>query len=224
VPETIRVAGASFAVTALRYEAAEPSAAPTVVLAHGAGAPQTSDFMVGFAQALARRGFPTVTFNFPYMEEHRRLPDRSETLEASFRAVVAAVRERADAGAGRLVIGGKSLGGRMASHVAAAGLDDLAGLVFLGYPLHPPGQPQRLRAAHLARIRQPMLFVQGTHDPFGTPEELAPLLVPLGPAVHVHVVPDGDHSFKVPKRGPQPQEQVFTLVQDEIARWLRGLG
>lgn len=228
MPESIRVvgraAGGPFAVSALRYEAAEPSTAPTVVLAHGAGAPQTSDFMVGFPQALARHGFPTVTFNFPYMEEGRRLPDRSETLEACFRAVIAAVRERVDCGASRLVIGGKSLGGRMASHVAAAGLDDLAGLVFLGYPLHPPGQPRRLRAAHLARIRQPMLFVQGTRDPFGTPEELAPLLAPLGPAVRVHVVPDGDHSFKVPKRGPEPQERVFALAQDEIARWLRGLG
>ena len=90
--------------------------------------------------------------------------------------------------------------------------------------LIPPGQPQRLRAAHLARIREPMLFVQGTRDAFGTPEELAPLLAPLGPTVRVHVVPDGDHSLKVPKRAPVPQEQVFARAQDEIARWLRGLG
>jgi uncharacterized protein len=224
VPESLRVAVASGSVTALRYPAAGPAAPLTLVLGHGAGAPQTSDFMTGFAQALADRGFPTVTFNFPYMEEGRRLPDRSETLEAAFRAVVVAVRGRADAGARRLVIGGKSLGGRMASHVAAAGLDDLAGLVFLGYPLHPPGQPQKLRAAHLARIHRPMLFVQGSRDAFGTPAELAPLLAPLGPAARVHVVPEGDHSFKVPKRGPVPQAQVFAEVQDEIARWLRGLG
>jgi hypothetical protein len=224
VPESVRVAVASGSVTALRYPAAEPAAPLTLVLGHGAGAPQTSDFMVAFAQALAHRGFPTVTFNFPYMEEGRRLPDRSPILEAAFRAVIAAVRGRADAGRGRLVIGGKSLGGRMASHVAAAGLDDLAGLVLLGYPLHPPGQPERLRAAHLARIRVPMLFVQGTRDAFGTPDELAPLLTPLGPAVRVHVVEGGDHSFAVPKRGPVSQAEVFARVQDEIARWLRGLG
>ena len=224
MPESIRVGVASGSVTALRYPAPEPAAPLTLVLGHGAGAPQTSDFMLTFAQALAARGFPTVTFNFPYMEEGRRLPDRSPVLEAAFRAVIAAVRGRAGAGGGRLVIGGKSLGGRMASHVAAAGLDDLAGLVFLGYPLHPPGQPGRLRAEHLARIRAPMLFVQGTRDAFGTPDELAPLLAPLGPAVRVHVVAGGDHSFAVPKRGPVSQADVFTRVQDEIARWLRGLG
>jgi predicted alpha/beta-hydrolase family hydrolase len=223
VAESIRVIVPPGAVTALHYKATEPAAPLTLVLGHGAGAPQTSAFMIDFAQALSRRGFPTVTFNFRYMEEGRRLPDRSSTLEACFRAVIAAVRERVDAGAGRLVIGGKSLGGRMASHVAAAGLDELAGLVFLGYPLHPPGQPQKLRAEHLARIRQPMLFVQGARDAFGTPEELAPILAPLGPTVRVHVVADGDHSFKVPKRGAVPQAQVFVQVQDEIAAWLRDL-
>jgi uncharacterized protein len=116
------------------------------------------------------------------------------------------------------------MGGRMASHVAAAGLDELAGCVFLGYPLHPPGRPQQLRAAHLERIGEPMLFVQGARDTFGTPEELAPILAPLGPAVRLHVVADGDHSFKVPRRGPVPQEAVFASVQDEVAGWARGLG
>jgi uncharacterized protein len=220
----MRVAVASGSVTALRYPAADPAGALTLVLGHGAGAPQTSDFMVAFAQALADRGFSTVTFNFPYMEQGRRLPDRAPVLEAAFRAVIAAVRDRADAARNRLVIGGKSLGGRMASHVAAAGLEGLAGLVFLGYPLHPPAQPERLRAEHLARIREPMLFVQGSRDAFGTPEELAPLLAPLGPAVRIHVVEGGDHSFAVRKRGPVPQAQVFARVQDEIARWLRALG
>jgi predicted alpha/beta-hydrolase family hydrolase len=223
VPESIRVAVASGAVTALRYPAAAPVTPSTLVLGHGAGAPQTSDFMVEFASALAKRGISTVTFNFPYMEEGRRLPDRAPILEACFRAVIEAVRGPATAGQSRLVIGGKSLGGRMASHVAAAGLDGLAGLVFLGYPLHPPGQPEKLRAAHLARIREPMLFVQGARDAFGTPEELAPILAPLGPSVRVHVVADGDHSFKVPKRGPVSQPQVFAQIQDEIARWLGGL-
>ena len=137
--------------------------------------------------------------------------------------MIAAVRERVDAGAGRLVIGGKSLGGAWPRTWPRPASTSLAGLVFLGYPLHPPGQPQKLRAEHLARIRQPMLFVQGARDAFGTPEELAPILAPLGPTVRVHVVADGDHSFKVPKRGAVPQTQVFVQVQDEIAAWLRDL-
>ncbi len=225
MPEPIRVAVASDSVTALVYRAS-PSArlGATLILGHGAGAPQSSDFMVAFAEGLARRGADVVTFNFPYMEQGRRLPDRSETLEACFRAVIVGTRARADLTAGRLVIGGKSLGGRMASHVAAAGLDSLAGLVFLGYPLHPPGQPEKPRAAHLARIRQPMLFVQGSRDAFGTPEELAPILEPLGPVARLYVVEGGDHSFAVPKRGAVSQSEVFARAQDEIARWLRDPG
>jgi len=222
VPESIRVALDSGSVTALVYAAGAASRIDTtLILAHGAGASQSSDFMVAFAEGLARRGAHTVTFNFPYMEQGRRLPDRAETLEACFRAVITAVRGRDDLAAGRLVIGGKSLGGRMASHVAAAGLADLAGLVFLGYPLHPPGKPEQLRARHLARISQPMLFVQGSRDAFGTPEELAPILEPLGRAARVHVVEGGDHSFAVPKRSPLSQSDVLARAQDEIARWLR---
>lgn len=208
-------------MTALVYSPPEPSRrAATLILAHGAGAPQSSAFMVDFARGLARRGCQAVTFNFPYTEQGRRLPDRAPTLEACFRDVIAAIRARADLGTGPLVIGGKSMGGRIASHLAAQGLADLAGLVALGYPLHPPGRPEQLRAEHLARIRQPMLIVQGSRDAFGTPEELRPALAPLGATATLHVVEGGDHSFKVPKRGPITQEEVFERVQDEIARWI----
>jgi predicted alpha/beta-hydrolase family hydrolase len=108
----------------------------------------------------------------------------------------------------------------MASHLGAAGVDGPAGLVFLGYPLHPPGRPEKPRSAHLARIRAPMLFVQGSRDAFGTPEELAPVLAPLGSTATVRVVAGGDHSFKVSRGGPIPQEAVFESIQDEIARWV----
>ena len=208
-------------MTALVYpppESARPLA--TLILAHGAGAPQSSAFMVDFARALARRGCHAVTFNFPYTEQGRRLPDRAPTLEACFRDVVAAVRARPDLSAGPLVIGGKSMGGRMATHLAAQCLVDLAGVVALGYPLHPPGRPEQLRAVHLARIRQPTLIVQGSRDAFGTPEELRPALAPLGALATLHVVEGGDHSFKVPKRGPITQEAVFGRVQDQIAGWI----
>ena len=170
-------------MTSLVYPPPEPSRAlATLILAHGAGAPQSNAFMVTFAQGLARRGCHAVTFNFPYTEQGRRLPDRAPALEACFRDVIAAIRTRPDLAAAPLVIGGKSMGGRMASHLAARGVADLAGLVALGYPLHPPGRPEQLRSEHLARIRQPLLIVQGSRDAFGTPEELRPALAPLGAA------------------------------------------
>lgn len=209
-------------MTALVYPPPEPARPlATVILAHGAGAPQSSAFMVAVAEGLARRGCHAVTFNFPYTEQGRRLPDRAPVLEACFRDVVGVVRARADLATAPLVIGGKSMGGRMASHLAARGVPDLAGLVALGYPLHPPGRPDRLRAEHLTRIRQPMLIVQGARDAFGTPEELRPALAALGAAATLHVVEGGDHSFKVPKRGPITQEEVFARVQDAIIRWIR---
>jgi hypothetical protein len=221
VPESVRVAVASGTVTALVYPPPGPARPlATLILAHGAGASQSSAFMVDFARGLARRGCHTVTFNFPYMEQGRRLPDRAPTLEACFRDVITTIRARADLAAGSLVIGGKSMGGRIASHLGSQGAAPLAGVVALGYPLHPPGRPDRLRAAHLVRIRQPMLVVQGSRDAFGTPEELRSALAPLGAAATLHVVEGGDHSFKVPKRGPIGQQEVFEQVQDEIARWI----
>jgi predicted alpha/beta-hydrolase family hydrolase len=177
--------------------------------------------MVALAEGLARRGYHAVTFNFLYTEQGRRLPDRTAGLESCFRDVVAAMRARPELAARRLLIGGKSMGGRMATHLAAQGLADLAGVVVLGYPLHPPGKPQQLRAEHLARIRQPLLVVQGSRDAFGTPDELRPFLASLGAAARIHVVDGGDHSFKVARGGPIRQEEVFERVYEEIARWIR---
>jgi predicted alpha/beta-hydrolase family hydrolase len=218
----MRVAVGDASVTALVYHPPDPAQAnANVILAHGAGLPQTSAFMIDFAGALARRGCRGVTFNFPYTEQRRRLPDRAPVLEACFRDVVSAVRARPELASPRLVIGGKSMGGRMATHLAAQGLA-LTGVVVLGYPLHPPGRPDQLRVEHLARIRQPLLVVQGEPDAFGTPDELRPFLAPL-PAATIHVVEGGDHSFKVARRGPIRQEEVFEQVQDLIARWIAGL-
>jgi hypothetical protein len=211
-------------VTALAYRAAPRGCADvTLILAHGAGASQSSSFMVGFATSLAARGIETVTFNFVYTEQRRRLPDRNDKLEHCYRTVIEAVRgERfhGDAGPRKLVIGGKSMGGRIASQVAAAGQEGIAGLVFLGYPLHPPGRPDKLRSKHLPDIRAPMLFVQGSRDAFGTPEELRAVFRELEVAADLCVVEDGDHSFKVPKRSAT-QDQAYEFVLDEIVRWLR---
>ncbi len=207
-------------VGAIVYPAAkQKSAGITLILGHGAGAGQTSSFMVSFATALAARGIETVTFNFPYMEQGRRLPDSKEKLEACYRTVIETVAHRKRRA--RIAIGGKSMGGRIASQVAAAGASDVAGLVLLGYPLHPPGRKDQLRAEHLSQIKAPMLFVQGARDAFGTPDELRPIIRKLKVAAALYEVAGGDHSFKVLKRAGVPQEETYQAVQDRIDQWLR---
>jgi uncharacterized protein len=171
---------------------ADAAGAATLVLAHGAGAPMDSPFMNAMAAGLAAGGLRVVRFEFPYMRRRRetgerRPPDREPALRAAWLATIAGL-----GGGPGLVIGGKSLGGRMASLVAdEAGA---RGLVCLGYPFHPPGQTDRLRTAHLAALRTPALVVQGTRDPFGTPEEVAGYALAAG--IEVVWMADGDHSFK----------------------------
>ena len=209
-------------VTALHYPAAAHGrAGVTLILGPGAGAGQTSAFIVEFATGLTARGVDAVTFNFLYGEQGRRIPDPNDRLEACYRAVIAAVREQMMSSGDRLAIGGKSMGGRIASQVAAAGIGDLAGLVFLGYPLHPPGRPDRLRAAHLPDIKAPMLFVQGSRDAFGSPEELRAIMTRLEPSPALYIVEGGDHSFKVRKSAGIRQQDTHHAIQDHVAAWLR---
>jgi len=213
------------AITARVYKAGAPGIErpPTrravLVLGHGAGAGQDSRFMVEFSTALASLGITTVTFNFPYTEEKRRVPDRREVLESCYRAVIEKVRRDVSAKDDPIFIGGKSMGGRMATHVAAAdpGLK-LGGLVLLGYPLHPPGRPAERRDQHLSAIRRPMLFVQGSRDTFGAPQELQPVLDRLEPKPTLFVVDGGDHSFKVARS--RNQAEVFRSIQKVIADWI----
>jgi predicted alpha/beta-hydrolase family hydrolase len=207
--------------SALAYHAAgDARGEATLVLAHGAGAPQQSAFMAGFAKGLAERGVDVLTFNFLYMEQRRRVPDRTGALEACYRAAIGVARQhfRRDT----VFIGGKSMGGRIATHLAAAddaGSLGIAGVVLLGYPLHPPGKPDQLRAAHLPRIRVPMLFVQGERDPFGTPDELRRVLEPLSSQFTLHVVEKGDHSL-APSRQATAVASTYSELQDVIARWI----
>jgi predicted alpha/beta-hydrolase family hydrolase len=207
-------------VTAVEYPAAVLPAPVglTFILAHGAGAGQSSAFIVAFATALAERGIDVVTFNFAYIEVGRRIPDANGRLEGCYCSVIETVRGRKGS---KLAIGGKSMGGRIASQVAARGAAELSGLVVLGYPLHPPGRPDRLRAAHLLDVKAPMLFVQGSRDVFGTPEELRPIIEQIGPSADLFVVEGGDHSFKVLKSAGMRQQDVHCAVQDRIATWLR---
>jgi len=208
-------------VTALVYGAVEGRASAALVLAHGAGAGQRSPFMTGFAKALARLGVDAITFNFPYTEQKRRLPDRRPVLHACYRSVVHTVSRHVESAGRFLFIGGKSMGGRVATEVAAADTDLAAsGLVLLGYPLHPPGRPADLRAAHLPGVNRPMLIVQGARDSFGTPAELGPILTALSPPATLHVVASGDHSFKVARASDQEQAAVFDDVQRTIIEWV----
>jgi len=208
-------------VTALLYAAAKHArAGTTVLLGHGAGANQLSSFMRLFAAGLAGRGVDTMTFNFPYSERGRGAPDHKTRLEFCYNAVIEAARAHRKLKGNRLVIGGKSMGGRIASQVAAVGAGDLAGLVFLGYPLHPPGQPEKLRKAHLKDIHAPMLFMQGSRDALGTADEIRAVISELNLRATLYEIAGGDHSFKVLKSAGVSQEQVYEAAMDEIARWL----
>ncbi len=202
--------------TGLFYPA--PQAKATLVLAHGAGGRQTHPWMVQMAMALSSRGIDVVTFDFLYTHAGRRMPDRNDVLEATWRAVAGAVRARRETSGARFFIGGKSMGGRIATQVAAAGVA-VDGLVLLGYPLHPPGNPKKLRAAHLAGVSAPMLFVQGSRDAFGTPAELRPFVDGLGRGSSLFEVVGGDHSLALPKSNGQTPEMVIGRVADEVARF-----
>lgn len=211
-------------VTALLYPAAKRGGAGvTVILGHGAGANQLSGFMRMVAAGLAERGLDAVTFNFLYTEQGRKVPDPKPRLEGCYRAVINAILSHGSLKKNRLVIGGKSMGGRIASQVAAADGKEIAGLVFLGYPLHPPGRPEKLRAEHLQDIHAPMLFVQGSRDAFGRPDEIRAATKEMKLRTTFHVVEGGDHSFKVPKSAGVSQQEVYEKVMDVIAEWMREL-
>ncbi len=190
-----------------------------IVLAHGAGAGMDHPFITFVHQRLAEHGLLSVKFNFPYMEAGRRAPDRAPLLMATWRAVATAVREDRELAPERLFLTGKSMGGRMASLIAAEG-EPCAGLIFLGYPLHPPGKPEKLRAEHLARIACPMLFIQGERDRLCDLTTLRRVLAGLSTPVTLHVIPGGDHSFKVPKRTGRSEAEVWAEIVAVMAAWV----
>jgi uncharacterized protein len=223
-PSELTIEVSTSATTALVYPAGAHPIGATLILGHGAGAGQRSTFMVDFALALAALGLDVVTFNFLYTEQRRRIPDRAPALEACYRAVIESVHTRVRSAARAVVIGGKSMGGRIATQVAAADPAlPIAGLVLLGYPLHPPGRPDERRDKHLSAIRRPMLIVQGSRDTFGMPAELQPIVSTLDPRPTLEVVAGGDHSFKLPRKDPAAQAAVYANVQSAIANWIASL-
>lgn len=202
------------------YRTDAPVAA--LVLAHGAGAGQKSAFMVAVARGLAARGIVTATFDFPYIALGRKVPDKGPVLEDAWRDAIDRARAAGELRALPLFIGGKSMGGRIASQVAAGPAAAVAGLILLGYPLHPPGRPEQRRDAHLPAITEPMLFVQGSVDAFGTAEEIRALLPRLNRACALHEIASGDHSFKVPARSGRTQTDVMKEVLDAADAFVRG--
>src|SRR3954468_2009886 len=200
------------AVTAMLYPSLPKNrAGVTIILGHGAGADQMSGFMRMAAEGLAARSLDAMTFNFLYKEQKRGAPDPKAKLEACYRAVIDAARKQKKLKDNKLVIGGKSMGGRIASQIAAENAEGIDGLVYLGYPLHPPGRLDKMRDEHLPQMKAPMLFVQGSRDAFGTEDEIKAIIKKHRLAAELYVVTSGDHSFKAPK-SVKPQQQVYEEV------------
>ena len=192
------------------------------VLAHGAGAGMRHPFLETVAARLGEGGIATLRYQFPYMERRAGRPDPPAVAAATVRAAAA---EAARVAPGlTLVAGGKSFGGRMTSTAQAeAPLPGVRGLVFLGFPLHPPGRPDDKRAEHLERVQIPMLFLQGTRDEFADLKLLRPVVKRLGERATLHLVEGGDHSFKVLKSARRTAEEVMTELVARIDRWGTGL-
>ncbi|UCD24444.1 MAG: alpha/beta hydrolase [Gemmatimonadota bacterium] len=192
------------------------------VFGHGAGAGMRHPFMERVASELAQRSIATFRYQFPYMEAGRRSPDSPKVLEETVRAAISAGHEKAaDL---PLIAGGKSMGGRISSHIAAdEPPSELSGLVFLGYPLHAPKKPDTKRAGHLGQIRIPMLFLQGTRDDLADLTLLKPIVEQLGSKATMHVVDGGNHSFKVLKRTGRTEDDVMVEITDTIVGWSQDL-
>jgi predicted alpha/beta-hydrolase family hydrolase len=189
------------------------------VLAHGAGAGMRHRFLQSMAGALAEREVATLRYQFPYMEAGARRPDAPGAAEATVRAAVSQAQElEPDL---PVIAGGKSFGGRMTSGAAAASLPGIRGLVFLGFPLHPPGKPGTSRAEHLDRVQIPMLFLQGTRDQFARLDLITEVCARLGSRATLHLVEGADHSFGVPSRSGRTAGSVMEELADALVGWAR---
>jgi len=217
-PQQLKIAvGSSGPVSALLIRPAHAQAC--FVFAHGAGAGMTHAAMEATAQGLAERGVATLRYQFPYMEKGSKRPDPPAIAHAAVRAAVAEAG-RCCSGL-RLVAGGRSFGGRMTSQAqAAAPLDGVDGLAFFGFPLHPAGKPSDDRAGHLADVKIPMLFLQGTKDKLAELALLEPLVKRLGRGASLHLVGDADHSFHVPARSGRNDREVLGEILDAFVGWI----
>jgi uncharacterized protein len=194
-----------------------------LVLAHGAGAGMTHPFMENLSNELSAAGIATFRYQFPYMEKHRRVPDPPAILTATVMAAVQAAKEAAPGLP--LLAGGKSMGGRMTSQAASQhSLDSVQGLVFFGFPLHPPNRPGTKRADHLAKVTSPMLFLQGTRDTFADLKLLRPICAKLGQRATLHIIESADHSFHVLKSSKRTDADILRELAETTATWADKLG
>jgi predicted alpha/beta-hydrolase family hydrolase len=225
-PAAVRARIVRFPVTEEGLETSaslrEPRAhAAFFVLGHGAGGDRTQESLVLFQDALAARGLASLVFNFPYAERGSGPPDRMPRLELAFGRALAFARARLGKGE-PLVAGGRSMGGRVASHLAAAG-EPLSGLVLLGYPLHAAGKPEELRVEHLPRIPVPSLFISGTKDALAPRDLLASTVRGLGAKARLHWIEGADHGLDLPARAGRDRASVAAEAADEVLAWLPSL-
>jgi uncharacterized protein len=193
-----------------------------LALAHGAGAGMAHPFLAALAAGLDQRGIATLRYQFPYMERGSRRPDPPRLAQATVRAALTATHRLLPALP--LFAGGKSFGGRMTSQAQAESpLPGVHGLVFLGFPLHPPGRPSEERGKHLLDVQVPMLFLQGTRDDFASLSLLEPLIERLGRRATLALVADADHSFRVPARTGRKNEEVFTEMLETLVAWMESV-
>ena len=204
-------------ITTARTSPEGPPAA-VVVYAPGAGSNVHDPFGRFLATRLAERGIETVRIQFPYMEQRKRRPDPPAVLEAAWRAVIDALRPEAP----RLIVGGRSMGGRIASQVVAQG-GRVDGLALFAYPLHPPGRPEQRRDQHLPQIAVPAFFCSGTRDAFASPDELR-AAASLVPRATVHLLDGADHGFAVPKASGRTKDDVWTEAVEAMLGWLKSVG
>ena len=208
-------------VSGLLQAPARPRAC--LALAHGAGAGMTHPFLSAVADGLAGHGIATLRYQFPYMERGSKRPDPPKLAQAAVRAAVAAAQSHLPGVP--LFAGGKSFGGRMTSQAQAESpLPDVRGLVFLGFPLHPPGRPSDERAKHLFDVKIPMLFLQGTRDDFASLSLLQPLIERLGPKAKLELIEDADHSFHVRARSGRKSGEAFSEMMEKLGAWVEGVG
>lgn len=191
-----------------------------VIAAHGAGNDMEHPMLAAFTDGLAGSGYPAMRFNFPYKEKGLKLPDPPATLEDTWSAACSVFREEAGMAPSRIVAAGKSMGGRIASQMAAGGRLPVEGLIFLGYPLHPADDPSRIRDAHLYRIGVPMIFFAGTRDRLCDLAKLQTVLEKLPAPWTLEVIEGGDHSFDLPKAMGVAQSDVFARIVKTSVRWL----
>jgi predicted alpha/beta-hydrolase family hydrolase len=221
-----RATGSGSAVAGeYEYQGPKRGADRAVLLAHGAGADMHAVTLTAFADTLAVAGVPSLRFNFPYMQAGRRSPDRPPVLLAAVRDAAKELARRTKLAPDRLVLGGRSMGGRMCS-LAVGDADDplpALGLVLLGYPLHPPGRADQLRVEHFPRLHVPCLFVSGTRDAFGMPDELKKHVKAIKGKVRWHWIDTADHGFKPLKSSGTALEQALDAAAEDVVAFVRGL-